>query len=97
MGQGNNTAIAREFSCVCLEALGAMAYRQYNAVGPHAAKPISNAPWSPAAAKPASDNINAAYLFIKPHAANAKVASVVENGLQEAGLKFTSKGELGME
>jgi UDP-N-acetylglucosamine/UDP-N-acetylgalactosamine diphosphorylase len=38
---------------------------------------------------------NSAYLFIKPHAANSKVAALVESGLQEAGLKITSKGELG--
>jgi hypothetical protein len=38
--------------------------------------------------------INAAYLFIKPHAANAEVAALVEKGLKGAGMTITQQGEL---
>jgi hypothetical protein len=38
---------------------------------------------------------NAAYIFIKPHAANDQVSALIESSLHDAGITITSKGEIG--
>lgn len=63
---------------------------------PAAPKAAPAAPKAEAAAAPAAPT-NSAFVFVKPHAVTPKANAMVKEGLEAAGLKVTSEGDLTSE